>query len=618
MRFLAPGYLHLAWLLVLPVALYLYRRQARRVQVSTLLFFKVLAREHQESAWLRQLKRWLSLLLTLLIFLMLMLALARPVWSGIEEQGELVLVVDRSASMEAKDADGETRLEAGVKAVRGRLSGVPETVPVTVVAGDARGEVLLAKSRSRRECLRVLGAMETRPVEGDREAVWRVARRLQGQEAGSAVWWVTDDGGETVPEGGEKVEWMEVGLTEGMNVGITGFQVRALPLERERLEGFLQVSAASGNPGVVAAKVEVMVGGRLAHLRELELEPGKAVALSLPIVGGRGQSLEARVTAEGDCLSWDDGVVAKLPGRQPLRVAWYAKEADPFTELAFQSMVDAGRVEMLRGNLAAFPPAEAPDVYVFENWLPEVWPDEQSVIALRPPRSLGPLKVKALPGGGVPHSRIRVVSREHPVLNRVTASRLALTQSCVLEPGGGLESLWMAGNEVLLAAGEVSETQRVVVGAFTPARSEQLAMLPAFPLLLGNALYWCAEETALRRGLAVARTGEMLEMGGKTEWTWWDGASFQTGSKTESGWMEANQIGAWEADDGRSGVTLLASAKETDVPFGDVGAAMNSPEIEGRTTAVQRVGWTVVKWLLAGLLGLLLVESFLFHRRAVY
>jgi hypothetical protein len=26
----------------------------------------------------------------------------------------------------------------------------------------------------------------------------------------------------------------------------------------------------------------------------------------------------------------------------------------------------------------------------------------------------------------------------------------------------------------------------------------------------------------------------------------------------------------------------------------------------------------VVKWLLAGLLGLLLVESFLFHRRAVY
>jgi hypothetical protein len=29
-------------------------------------------------------------------------------------------------------------------------------------------------------------------------------------------------------------------------------------------------------------------------------------------------------------------------------------------------------------------------------------------------------------------------------------------------------------------------------------------------------------------------------------------------------------------------------------------------------------GWTVVKWLLVGLLVLLLGESFLFHRRAVY
>ena len=123
--------LHLAWLLVIPVALYLYRRQARRVQVSTLLFFKVLAREHQESAWLRKLKRWLSLLMTLLIFLALMLALGRPIWSGLGEEGELVVVVDRSASMGAKDASGETRLEAGVKLLMGRLASVPESVAVT-------------------------------------------------------------------------------------------------------------------------------------------------------------------------------------------------------------------------------------------------------------------------------------------------------------------------------------------------------------------------------------------------------------------------------------------------------------------------------------------------------
>lgn len=622
MRFLAPGFLHLAWLLVIPVALYLYRRQARRVQVSTLLFFKVLAKEHQESAWLRKLKRWLSLLLTLLIFLALMLALARPIWSGLGEENELVVVVDRSASMAAKDGSGESRLEAGVKILKGRLAGVPESVAVTVIAGDARGEVVLSRSRNRRECLRVLEGLETRPVEGSREAVWRVARQMRDGVKGSGLWWVTDEVGGDLGEGGEGLVWLGVGLETMVNVGVTGFQVRALPLERERLEGFLQVSSASGNGGIVTAKVEVTVGGRLVHLREVEMTPGKSVTLSLPIEGGRGQLVEARVNTEGDCLAWDDGVVARLPSGQALRVAWYANQADPFTELAFQSLVDAGRVEMVRGNVAAFPPAEEPDVYVFENWLPEVWPEGRAVIALRPPRSLGPLEVTALPGGGVPHSGVRVVRSEHPVLNRVTASRVAVTQSCVLNLGSGLESLWMAGNETLLAAGEVSEGQRLVVGAFTPSRSEQLTMLPAFPLLLGNALFWCGEESVLRRGLAVTRTGEMLELGGRIEWTWWDGTSFQTGVETEAGWVEADRIGTWIAEDGRTGMTLLASARETEVPLASKSAGRSTDETSAQGVEVANAstgpGWTVVKWLLVGLLVLLLSESFLFHRRAVY
>ena len=82
MRFLTPSYLHLLWLALIPLVLWLFRRQAKRVPVSTLLFFKSLAREHQESAWLRRIKKWLSLLLTLLVLLFAILALARPSGTG--------------------------------------------------------------------------------------------------------------------------------------------------------------------------------------------------------------------------------------------------------------------------------------------------------------------------------------------------------------------------------------------------------------------------------------------------------------------------------------------------------------------------------------------------------
>lgn len=619
MRFLAPGFLHLAWLLAIPVVLYLYRRQARRLPVSTLLFFRLLAREHQEAAWLRKLKRWLSLLLALLMLLALMLALGRPVWSGGEDTAAVVLVVDRSASMAARDAGGQTRLDEARQRLRRLLAGVPDTAPVTLVAADARAEVLLARSRHRRECLRALAALETLPVAGDARAALRTVAQMAALEKGSVVWWATDrplpDTG--LPAGAGEVKWLDVALRESaINVGITAFQVRALPLERDRLEGFLQVSAAAANPGPVVARLEVQIGGRLAQLRELELEPDRQMALVLPLEGADGQLLEARVIAADDCLGWDDAVAARLPAARALRVAWYAEQADPFTELAFQSLVEAGRIEMWKGDTAAFPPADLPDVFVFENWLPESWPEDRPVIALRPPRAAGPLRARVLPGSGLAHPSLRVTAPGHPVLHRVAADRLEVTQSVTLELAEGLEPLWMAGDEPLLAAGE-ARGRRLVVAAFLPSQSRQLALLPAFPLLLGNALLWCADDAPLRRGLPVARTGELLERRGRLQWTYWDGVAFQNETSSADGWLTLNRIGAWSGEDGDSGMSLLASAEETDLPArlsdaGDAtGATVGSPAASGP-------GWTAVRWLLAGFVLLLLLESWLFHRQAVY
>lgn len=81
MRFMNPS--HLAWLalLIVPMILYLVRHRPRRLRVSTLMFFVSLAREHQESAWLRHLKRILSLLLTASVLIFGALSLARLVVS---------------------------------------------------------------------------------------------------------------------------------------------------------------------------------------------------------------------------------------------------------------------------------------------------------------------------------------------------------------------------------------------------------------------------------------------------------------------------------------------------------------------------------------------------------
>ncbi len=613
MRFLAPHFLHLAWLALIPLALYLFKKKARRLPVSTLLFFRSLAREHQESAWLRRLKRWLSLLLTLLVLLLAVFALARPVAdTGLDTPPAVVLVVDVSAAMAARDAAGRSRLDVARDLARARLRVLPDQAVLSLVVADGGAQVPLSRSRNRRECLRLLDALRPLPVPPNPEAALTAARRLAELEEGARIWHFSDRPLEAV--GDLALEFVPAALEAPLNVGITAFQLRPAPLAHDRHEAFVKVQAAQANVRPLAATLEVRVAGRLAQLRELELAPGAEAALVLPLEGVRGQRLEIQLRAEGDCLGWDNAVAAILPKTRPLVVARVAATPDPFVELALASLVEAGRIELLKVAPTAWPLADKPDVYVFDQWLPPDWPADRPALLLDPPAATKPLPLRRLAGAGLPHAGVRAAAPDHPVLFRVAAGRVALTQTAVLELGGTLEPLWMTGGEPVLAAGE-RDGQRLVVAAFSPARSEQLALLPAFPLLLGNALYWCAEGSAALAGVATQRPGDLVEEEGLRRWLEWDGSRFtETTEVLEGGVTRLSRLGAWEAADGRTGVSALVSAAVTDLPArGAAETAEASPPVAS--------GWAAAglpQLLIWAVLAVLLLESWLFHRKAVY
>ncbi len=609
MRFLNPSYLHLAWLALIPLALWLFRRQAKRVPVSTLLFFKSLAREHQESAWLRRIKKWLSLLLTLLALIFAILALARPSGNlSADSPGAVVIVVDRSASMSAKDMQGRTRLDETKRRVQERIRSLPDQVVLSLISFDTRPHVLLSRSRNRRECLRLLDELTPAPIEGKTEAALNVAKRLADLEALSRIWLAADS---SVADAA--VDSIPVALPEPLNVGITGFQIRHSPLARDHYEAFVKVSAAASNKDKTTSTLEITIAGRIAQLRELELVPGTSSSLILPLEGVRGQRLEMRLKTAGDCFGWDDGLAAPLPKTKPLTVAWFAEKPDPFTELALSSLIEAGRIDMRKGDPAAWPPKEQPDVYVFENWLPKEWPTDRPVIALTPLTNSGPLRTRPLKG--LPHDSVRAVQPDHPVLFRASSSRLAVTQTTVLELPASLEPLWIAGTEPVLAAGE-SGGHRIVVTAFSPSQSEQLALLPAFPLILGNALYWCAENSDALADVRTLHTGEMLNASSLVQWHAWDGDAFiEVSDDPANDLLALNRIGAWETGD-RSGACALISDAESNLPAlpSDVATSIQpaTPIITASafSTWPQRLIWLVIV--------VLLLESFLFHRKAVY
>ena len=323
MRFLQPD-LFYAWaaLLAVPLVLYLFRPRTRTVLTSTLPFFKWLAREHQDNAWLRRLKQLLSLLITLTVLGAGAAALGKLVVSPAEDELEtIVVLIDRSASMGASRGDSPTCQEQALSLIRERLAGVPASVGVSVIAYDRRPEVLLARTIDRREVERTLDTAVVRPVAGDADAALRLARRLAAIETPAAIWHVTDYEAQTtaatddVPVGDEngdgevespseqdtgtaadteesivktdiEVRNFFVGFPEPVNAGITAFQLRRVPLQQARLgyEAFVQVRACCVEP--LPAELEVYREGQLVQLRKLTISPDGVETLLIPLDAG--------------------------------------------------------------------------------------------------------------------------------------------------------------------------------------------------------------------------------------------------------------------------------------------------------------------------------------------
>ena len=496
MQILNPAFLGLSLLAAIPILLYFFRRKSKTVEVSTLVFFKSLAREHQESAWLRHVKKFLSLLLTLMVVFGAVFGLSKMVFSPkADDIRSVVILLDRSASMSAVGGDDQTRLEIAKQEIRARLDALPENVEVSLVAYDSRPEVLQPLSIVRRELLRRLRDVELRPVPDKFDSAFAAAKMTASLNTPSVIWHVSDHVREQELPAGVSLEPIDVGLGEAVNVGITAFEIRKIPLVSNEYEAFIELGCSSSAPGTAEVTLETFIAGTWADTpRKVELEPGAKHALVMPIKGAAsGQLLELRLTGVGgDCFALDDSVVARLPESRPT-VAVYVSESpetvDPFTRLALNAIGEDGTLDIYETTMDKGLPTEDIDVFLFDNTLPEDWLADRPAIVINPPGPGGPVRAVALKNG-VPHSGVRVTNPEHPVLFRVSNSRVALTQTVVIDSSGSLEPLWFAGEEPVLAAGEI-QGQRLVILGFSPMQSEKLPLLASYPLLLENAILWC-------------------------------------------------------------------------------------------------------------------------------
>lgn len=572
MSFFFPAAFFLSVLGLGIVALYLRRNRRRRVEVSSTLFWQRVLDRQPNRRFLGRLRQPLSLLLQLLIFALLLLALAKPEFFHLPGQRSTLVILDTRARMQAESTFPKAL--AAAKQIVGR-AGPGEEIALLNLGGEA---MVLSPFSTRAKDLRTkLDAV--RPTDGGGEIAPVVAlaeKLLASRPEPRRLVVITDRPGAWPKEA-------EVVLTgeSRPNIALLELAPRGLPASPQTTEIFLR----AGNFSAEAreAEVELLLDDRTIDFQKLSIPAGEQVnfitQLPADVLTGSGR-LTARLTAP-DGLALDNEAHAVLDSAQPLRVLLLTK-GNPFLENAIKAD-SAVKMEMLKPNQWRPTMSEGFDVTVFDDIPGQSIPAGNALFFGRSPLDVGDETLPVI----APESE----NLQHPLLRNVAlakarygaAHRLNLA---ALSEGWKSEVVAESAGEPLLVAAEGDAGKRLIVAAWS-ATSSNLALKTDFPLFINNSLQWLAHRDSQKSN--YLRAGETYLEAGQAPIFLARNGFFQSPS---TAWLAVNT-----SDENESDLRTSQSTASPDL-------------LLGRIASLQL--W---QWIALGALLLILVEWCFHHRR---
>ena len=502
--FLSPW--SLLWLLPLvPIIIFFYllKLKRREMVVSSVLLWNHLVKDVQANAPFQKLKKNLLLLLQLLIVLFAVLALSRPFVVAQSLGGaNVVVVLDGSASMESKDAQGSRFDEA--RRVVERM--------IRDMHGGDRMMLLLATSRVHRltgfttdkgelrQALHNASAKETTTNLRD-ALLLAVSAAGSGVLKGGSRIYVVSDGAfgemDELDTRGADIQFVKVG-TRSDNVGIVAMDVRRAFKEEGGYQMFVAIRNYSPEPR--KCNLEFYRNDALIDVKPIDLPkapdyPGYVehaeVLSNLPEANG---ILRARLDIQDD-LDADNEAYSQLSARQDVNLL-LVSDGDLYLEKALN--LDP-HVKVSRVTPSGYNGQSGFDVVVFENTAPKVvGPGNHLYINCG--GTTAPVEIS----GKVSNATILDWQRTHPVMRYVKLSQLQLPQALTATKRPWGVTLAEDESGTVIAVGEKGGVKSAYVGF--PLLQTDFPLRVAFPIFFNNMVQWLAARPGRTEGLQL-RTG---------------------------------------------------------------------------------------------------------------
>ncbi|GAB7054265.1 MULTISPECIES: VWA domain-containing protein [unclassified Paenibacillus] len=494
------------------VLMYLLKRKYVDTEVpSHLLWNRVLRSLEANRPWQR-LRNQLLLILQLLTAALLVLALMQPwIWAESGAKGHLVLVLDRSASMDALTPDPEhskeklTRLELAKRKAADVVKGGANGSAVTVISMGSQPEVLVSRETTADTVLAAIAGIEPFYGRTAYKETMSLAAALTQDDTDAEIRVLTDAVWSEGTEGltfRVPVRVEPVGANPANNVAIVQFGVR----------NGADAAGGSAVSGVAALKntgsgkldtdVTLYAGTSAAETVRIQLEPGEQRTLHFDNIRS-SEYYKLSVDAEDDYAA-DNQAYAFLSGERNRRVLLLT-EGNLFLEKALQ----LARAEVIKVQAAgmAAPPQGDFDLVVADRLASgaaagEAW---QRLFREKPLWSIrsGYQGEEVRP----PQADYRI--GEHPVTKYIRFQDTHIAKLLPIDPkdlAAWGQPVVSAGSQPLIVAGMENGRPRLL---FTfDLQQSDLPLRPEFPILVQNAVDWLgsAQSASLGRVIAGEKT----------------------------------------------------------------------------------------------------------------
>jgi len=470
--FLTPWWGLLGLLAVPLIVLYILRQKRPNMPISsTLLWSKALA-DMRASTPFQKLRRNLLLLLQLLILAAVVLALMRPV---VQSQAQAtvagVIVIDDSASMQATDGGGPSRLERAKQEAHRLIDGMRPGDRYMVLA-DGGGVMQLRGdfNTDKRDLHRQIDNIQPSDASSDLsetlligveklKSIGQVGKSAGANIVGGKIWLISDGVGvklPTVAELPKMLEYVRIGESSN-NVGITSLTV--MPVDKKGLR--YQVFAGLFNASNVERKVVVgLAAGKPDNwvgTQTVTLAPRQTGAAQFegPLEPGR---IYAVLDGKNDDFALDNVAYGLVEPVRKARVKLYTA-GNAMLERFVRTATATGEMDGTIIDAQRYT-ADAPaDLVIIDGFAPKELP-KCDVLLIRPGAGVGGFKVI----GEMDKPVIVRWRREDPLLAYVDLSEVRVFRALHLERDSEATELVSTPDGPLLVSKDYGSSRRYLLG----------------------------------------------------------------------------------------------------------------------------------------------------------